>query len=452
MKALLPVAMMTAGIALAAPEVSNVQVKDRSAGGISVSYTLAGAPAVVWMDVQTNGPSGWASIGADAIYGDGFSRGAPSGDANVVVLGNGDKEIVWLPHRTWPNHRVPAGQLRVELRAYAADNAPQYMGVDLVSGAVRFFPSESEVPGGVKARAWRTTRMLFRRIAAHGVTWISGDPFFKPQSQVSLIKSFVFPHDFYAAVFETTQRQWKTLCGDGRGPYIVGDKIPQGVDPDLLPMESASFRHIRETDGTVLNAGAENEAYMYPNPPCPDSFLGRLRNLTVGAAFPDGIDFDLPGEAQWEYVCRAGNDTEHWGEGSLAVTGGEISSMPGRCLNSPETAGVMAPAECGSYAPNAWGIYDMHGNVFEFCLDWFVSSLTVTGDWLVNANGKDIVSDPGSSVSRRVRRGGWYGIADTYALSQCRVNTDDDKTRSMQTPAETDARCGFRVFCRAGLW
>ncbi|NLZ64655.1 MAG: formylglycine-generating enzyme family protein, partial [Lentisphaerae bacterium] len=135
------------------------------------------------------------------------------------------------------------------------------------------------------------------------------------------------------------------------------------------------------------------------------SFLGKLRGKT-------GLDFDLPTEAQWEYACRAGtatalNSGKDWtGEkycpnmnevGRYYENGGEAGEG-----NSDSDASVGS-AIVGSYRPNGWGLYDMHGNVWEWCLDW--------------SNGSDYpggeVTDPkGGSDGDRVHRGGaWYSGA-----------------------------------------
>ena len=106
----------------------------------------------------------------------------------------------------------------------------------------------------------------------------------------------------------------------------------------------------------------------------------------------------------------------------------------------------------GSYAPNAWGLYDMHGNVVEWCLDWYQESIaTATDASGDNYNGR-VNIDPsnsanylsGASVSdaKRVNRGGcWYDVAGT-----CRP-----AFRSGETPLNRGANDGFRVLCSAGL-
>jgi formylglycine-generating enzyme required for sulfatase activity len=148
-----------------------------------------------------------------------------------------------------------------------------------------------------------------------------------------------------------------------------------------------------------------------------DSFMGRLRAKT-------GLTtLDLPTEAQWEYACRAGTTT--------ALYSGKDLTGASNCPNVAEVARYrnnagkpegwnfwstngysyggqpgfqghthankwMGKAPVGSYPPNRWGLYDMHGNVWEWCLDWYAE--TYPG----------AVTDPKGPATgaRRVLRGG----------------------------------------------
>ena len=91
-------------------------------------------------------------------------------------------------------------------------------------------------------------------------------------------------------------------------------------------------------------------------------FVQKLNALLAGTpGAPAGYKFSLPTEAQWEYACRAGTTTAfHFGD-----TLTQQQANPGNFVGNPPRRDV------GSYPANAWGLYDMHGNVWEWCLDWY---------------------------------------------------------------------------------
>lgn len=112
----------------------------------------------------------------------------------------------------------------------------------------------------------------------------------------------------------------------------------------------------------------------------------------------------LPNEAQWEYACRAGTTTPFNTDSCLTNLQANYRwDFPyGSCSNTVTYSGLKATQRGGLYAPNAWGLYDMHGNVAEFCYDWF--GLLTT----------DPVADPTGPVSgpqRVIRGGSWISTA-----------------------------------------
>jgi formylglycine-generating enzyme required for sulfatase activity len=270
-----------------------------------------------------------------------------------------------------------------------------YLVVDLSGGTnaaeypVRYYRSLADLPGGmgVNSDAYKTTNMVFRRIPAG--TFTMGSPVGElgresvyvwadeTQHQVTLTQPF------YIGVFEVTQKQWERVMGTWSS-YFTNTSCR-----DSRPVEKVSYDMIRGASvGTNWPANSAVDD---------DSFMGRLRARTSKA-------FDLPTESQWEYACRAGTGTALISGKNLTGEGGcpNMAAVGRFWFNGPNTYGYSqsvdtsgGTAKVGSYLPNAWGLYDVHGNVLEWCLDWF----------------------PGYEGSYRVLRGGsWI----SYAF-RCRV-------------------------------
>lgn len=163
---------------------------------------------------------------------------------------------------------------------------------------------------------------------------------------------------YYIGVFEVTQKQYKLITGASPS-YFYGD---------TCPVESVSWNTIKS------------------------GFINTLQEKA-------GLAFDLPTEAQWEYACRAGTATTY------SYGNFENGDYMWYVSNShTETHGV------GSKKANAWGLYDMHGNVSEWCLDWYGDVGSAT--------------DPAgpASGSKRVLRGGNLSCYADQCTSSVRFN------------------------------
>ncbi|MBR6059322.1 MAG: SUMF1/EgtB/PvdO family nonheme iron enzyme [Victivallales bacterium] len=155
------------------------------------------------------------------------------------------------------------------------------------------------------------------------------------------------------------------------------------------------------------------------------AFCKKVTEQERGAGrLPAGYEFTLPTEAQWEYACRAGTSTPFSFGSTL---NGDKANCDG---NYPYGMGKGKYLACttavGGYAPNAWGLYDMHGNVWEWCLDWY------------GAYPDGNATDPKGPTtgSRRVLRGGsWDDIA-----RRCR-----SAYRCIIDPSHCDYYVGFRL-------
>ena len=109
------------------PSVSDVSISQgTSSRAVTVTYTLADAPAIITLDVLTNG----VSIGQQNIW-------ALDGDVNKVVQ-PGLRTITWHPEKSWPNQQFGAGVVTAKVVAWNTDDPPQYLAADLVSGDVNY--------------------------------------------------------------------------------------------------------------------------------------------------------------------------------------------------------------------------------------------------------------------------------------------------------------------------
>lgn len=199
---------------------------------------------------------------------------------------------------------------------------------------------------------------------------------------------FVNIKSFMMSKFLITQRQWKA---------ILGKLPPCRFKGDDLPVERVSW----------------NEAQR---------FCQRLSKET-------GRDYRLPSEAQWEYACRAGT-TSPFSFGETLTT--EFANFNGQHTFRSEPPGPYyhATNEGGKFPPNAFGLYDMHGNLWEWCAD----------NWLddYSASPRDGSSFQDRSSRYRVVRGGSWHEPPGLCRSAARL-------RVLQSDAEEVI--GFRVVC-----
>jgi formylglycine-generating enzyme required for sulfatase activity len=295
----------------------------------------------------------------------------------------------------------------------------EYLVIDLSGGTgAASYPVSylSGVPAGGWTDEYKTTKLVLRKILAKTFTMGSattelGRKYNEKQHAVTLTKAF------HIGVFEVTQRQWELVMGK-RPSYFNNNTYYAS-----RPVEQVSYHEIREnTNNTPISPNWPQSSAVGAS-----SFVGKLRAKT-------GLStIDLPTEAQWEHACRAKKTT--------ALNSGKNLTATLECPNVAEVGRYwynggsaftqngttsVGTAKVGSSLPNAWGLYDMHGNVSEWCLDWFL------------AKYPGPVSDPvgASSGGSRVWRGGsWYNVA-----ASCR-----SAFRFYYEPAGKKDGIGFRI-------
>ena len=183
-----------------------------------------------------------------------------------------------------------------------------------------------------------------------------------PRRQVAISRPF------YMGIYEVTQEQYQAVMGES----------PDDFEDAKLPVGRTSW------DDAV-------------------EFCRKLSQRT-------GRTVRLPTEAEWEYACRAGTTTP-FNTGETIST--DQANYGGDHVYGSGRKGLnrQAAVPVGTFKPNAWGLYDMHGNVFEWCADWYADSY---------AGAKNQDPQGPSSGTLRVYRGGRWGYSPRFCRSASR--------------------------------
>jgi formylglycine-generating enzyme required for sulfatase activity len=194
----------------------------------------------------------------------------------------------------------------------------------------------------------------------------TGDGDESPQHKV------IFTRPFYLGKYEVTQEQWEKIMAHNPS-HFKGAK---------LPVETVSWNDCQR-------------------------FLAKLHEKTK-------LPFALPTEAQWEYACRAGTTTT-WSFGGNDAAIRDYAWQTGNSQGTPHPVGEKKP--------NPWNLYDMHGNVGEWCADWYVKHAYP---------GEDVKDPRGPAAplngSRVVRGGAWGDPSDYLRCAYRNCNGPNDAT------------------------
>jgi formylglycine-generating enzyme required for sulfatase activity len=276
-------------------------------------------------------------------------------------------------------------------------------GPDAVNYPVAYYARPDLVPGGLHANRYRTTQLLLRRIPAGTFTMGSPEDELGRFEDREAQRQVTLTRDFYIGVFPVTQQQWYQVMGTWPGYFH------NAAWRATRPVERVSYHDIREfSDNSQLP-----RTWPEMNAVHADSFMGKLRQKA-------GVGADLPTEAQWEYACRAGKTTAlNSGLNLTSITTCPNMSAVGRYFynggdgatrDSTQVLGTSGVRGWG-YLANGWWLYDMHGNVYEWCLDWYEADYAASLDPTGPATG-----------TRRVARGGSWASHARYCRSAHRSN------------------------------
>lgn len=348
------------------PQVKVTHVEqDRSSRRVTIEYTLANAPAVVTLDVLTNG----VSIG-------GANVNHVSGDCNRLVADSGTHTIYWQADKSWPGWKLDDGSVMPEVTAWATARPPDYMVVDLNDGSVSYYPAVEFLPdGGLANDAYKTERLVMRKIPAAGCDFRMGslatDNGYQSNQPIMWVS---FTEDFYLGVYEVTQAQLLKATGANPSRWSLHE---------LSPLRPAEYMKRDELRGANLGHGWPNRNdYQAAHAVDANSYIWSFRRI-VG----DAILFDLPTEAQWLFACRAGTyapfncgyvgpNARYQADLVARYVDGVNNTYNGNLSNTSNIGTEMGTTVVGSLRPNAFGLYDMIGNVWEYVLDRYSASYT----------------------------------------------------------------------------
>jgi serine/threonine protein kinase/formylglycine-generating enzyme required for sulfatase activity len=218
-------------------------------------------------------------------------------------------------------------------------------------------------------------------------TFLMGSPQGEPYRQEDEWQHEVeITRAFSLGKYAVTQQQYEALMGTNPSGFSAragGKERVQGLDTSRFPVEYVSW----------------DDAVLYCTKLTEKSGNGRRT-------------FRLPTEAEWEYSCRAGSQTAF---SFGAVCNGEQANCDGKFPFGTGRPGPALGRTCAvdSYQPNAWGLYNMHGNVGQWCQDWY------NKDYYANSPKKDPQCQ--NNGENRVWRGGYWGSNPGFCRAACRA-------------------------------
>ena len=347
-------------------------------------------------------------LGFYGQIGDGpsFPLRSLSGDVeDHTVRAEGTHRVTWDAYQDL-GANVDASNVKVAIVARETTIPPPYMYLDLNTYDLRgsFRVPSADDPTTKRTQVW------FRRVEAGTFTMgasAEDRAYFNANFRNESVHQVTITKPFYIAIYETTEAQYKKINSETQWN-------------SMMPMTGLDYTDLR---GGNIGTNWPARGYSVDS----ESFFGKLRSK-VG----HDVIFDLPTDAQWEMACRSKGDGTFYGD--LTWSDGSPYSRVGTGNAKDSNLDNLAwynttIHDVGTKDPSSLGLYDMHGNVWEWCLDWLKDDL-----------GTEPVTDP---VGPRhqitylwVRRGGSNG---NYP-ADCRA-----ARRNPASASSTHSDYGFRM-------
>ena len=304
---------------------------------------------------------------------------------------------------------------------------------------------------------YKTDKLVMRKIPAAGTVWNMGSgenelgsnymdsPDRENRHAVRLTE------DYFMSVFEVTQAQFAKFYGIKGG-------FTNESDSAIRPVESCDYAQtLRGMNNWLADDGSASakEWVYWPT----NAYRHCVRyNRVLGIMRKRmGVKFDLPTEAQWEFACRAGSTNALYSgkemitvDNALCDRNVDEIAWTVRSDYSDAPGGTNQTRAVGLKKPNAFGLYDMAGNVSEWCLDWYYADVGTfydkSGDGMADIEHADPLVDPvGRSApsgtdNLRSARGGNWTLPQRYTRSAYRMGIGYTQIKS---------HIGFRIVCPA---
>ena len=269
--------------------------------------------------------------------------------------------------------------------------------------------------------AYKTTHLVMRRIPAGSFTYGTSTDCDLYVASDTPAMTVTISKPYYMAVFETTISQYCHILDPGT---------------NNVSMYPSNYKYYLSTSKVNAIRGNSNGSSSYEWPTgrsvWSTSIVGRLRTRT-------GVNFDLPTEAQWEKAARAGSAGIYYDSNSEVPDATRLSKLAWNYSNSKNGGDSRSSQRVGQLKPNAYGLYDVLGNVAEIVLDW--QEAAYVPDPAIDPEGP-------TSGSNRVTKGLNYETYATSASGSASVYVHIGNRAGVGQTAG-NARWGYRFCCPA---